>query len=81
MFTNAWYMPDLLLGAGAGVAQWRANIHGHCSGGVYILGRSDEIEKNRIISVTNAMRKTSHEGAMGSGARQGAVKHGKEGLS
>lgn len=57
------------------------NIHGHCSGGVYILGWSDEIEKNRIVSVTNAMRKTSHEGAMGSGARQGAVKHGKEGLS
>ena len=24
MFTNAWYMPDLRLDAGAGVAQWRA---------------------------------------------------------
>lgn len=66
----------MLLGAGKWGGDYGGQtVHGHCSWAVYIPRRSDEnTEKQRLISVTRAAKKTKQDDVTEIGGRKRAAK-------
>ena len=71
------FLPGTLLDAGRwGGDNGGQNVRDHCSWGVYIPGRSGEnTEQQRMISVTNAIKKTKQDDVTEIGGRKSTVKH------